>query len=105
VKRTIGRIVHYRLSDGDKDAINARRGETAVHANYVYAGDYLPAMITAVFGGSTGPGSVNLKVFVDGDWDYWATSRPEGDGNGQWTWPPRGVSEGVQNGQWIWAKL
>jgi hypothetical protein len=32
---------------------------------------------------------VNLKVLLDGNDDFWATSRCEGEGPGTWSWPPR----------------
>jgi hypothetical protein len=106
---TIGRIVHYRLTDADATAINKRRadfeafrrtlagspevesgtpgatGHMAHVGNHATAGDYLPAMVVATFGGD----AANLQVFLDGNDTYWATSRPNGDGNGTWTWPPR----------------
>jgi hypothetical protein len=104
---TIGRIVHYRLSQADANAINKRRadfqafrsnfsgpsdpgqpgadGHMAHVGNHATAGDYLPAMVVATFYA----GAANLQVFLDGNDTYWATSRPNGDGNGTWTWPPR----------------
>lgn len=85
MKPTIGRIVHYRLSAGDVQSINiqhAARDRNAVHADMV-----LPAMVTAVFGEESG--TANLAVQLDGTGTYWATSRAEGDGQGQWSWPPR----------------
>jgi len=109
---TIGRIVHYVISEGDAQLINKRRGDfsayRARHAaavvapepgepgatghighvgNYVAEGDIYPAMVVRNFGG-TGT-TVNLKVQLDGDDTYWATSRTEGDGPGRWHWPDR----------------
>ncbi|MFI0897077.1 hypothetical protein [Streptomyces sp. NPDC020983] len=100
---TIGRIVHYALTQADANAINKRRADAKnlnaagvtlasqelgpqIHVgNHATAGDYLPAMIVATFGGP----ATNLQVFLDGNDTYWATSRTEGDGPGFWTWPPR----------------
>lgn len=78
---TIGRIVHYRMSDYDVSCANAG----PFSKNPVRAGDVLPAVVVATHGTSC----VNLKVLLDGHGDYWATSRVEGDGPGQWFWPPR----------------
>lgn len=88
---TVGRIVHYQLSDGDVALIDRhgidRMGRT--DRNAARAGQVYPAMVVAVFDPSTG--SANLKVFLDGGAgaEYWATSRVEGDEPGQWSWPPR----------------
>lgn len=100
---TIGRIVHYRLSDHDAARINERR--VAAHemkstiyqagglqhctGNRAEAGQRCPMMIVAVWGDR--PDSlVNGQVFLDG-WDiHWATSVGCGAGPGTWSWPPRG---------------
>lgn len=85
MKPTIGRIVHYRLSAGDVQSINIQHPPR--DRNAVREGQVLPATVTAVFGEASG--SANLAVQLDGVGTYWATSRPEGDGPGQWSWPPR----------------
>lgn len=92
---TIGRIVHYTLSEYDADAIMQRRaaGGTVSDmaaaggtvANMVAAGQTYPAMVVRTFGGD----AANLQVFLDGNDTYWATSRTEGDQPGTWAWPPR----------------
>lgn len=82
---TIGRFVHYALSDQDAEAILLRRGGTGLGGNAAVAGDVYPAVVVRTFGG----GAVNLKVLLDGEDSYWATSRVEGDEPGQWVWPPR----------------
>lgn len=98
-----GRIVHYRLNADDAAQIMRRRttgadiaaripskewpiGAQAHIGNTVAAGDYFPAIVVRVWPGAT---SVNLQVFLDGCDNYWATSRTEGDQDGQWCWPPR----------------
>lgn len=86
---SIGRIVHYKLSAGDVEAIDDRnpshRGSRRVR-NDVREGQVLPAIVTAIFGsGST----ANLKVLLDGEDSYWATSRSLGENPGSWSWPPR----------------
>jgi hypothetical protein len=54
-----GRIVHYKLAEGDVAAIKQLKGQG------------------------------NLQVFLDGDCSYWATSRKQGDDPCQWSEPPR----------------
>lgn len=87
---TVGRIVHYRLSAGDIGGIDRntpqRDGDGRVVRNAVRGGQVYPAQVVAVFGSST---EVNLVVQLDGVAQYWATSRSEGDGEGQWSWPER----------------
>jgi hypothetical protein len=104
---TVCRTVLYRLHAGDAEQINRLRDDFAAfnrshrHAdhepgsfpgrsghighfgNQVSEGDSYPAVVVRTFGGST----VNLKVLLDGNDDYWATSRAEGDEPGQWSWP------------------
>lgn len=95
MKATIGRIVHYALTDHDAAAINRRRGDALasdtgqtgriIHVgNTVAAGLVFPAMVVRDWGAS-----VNLQVYLDGNDIYWATSRSEGEGPGTWMWPPR----------------
>jgi hypothetical protein len=105
MRATIGRIVHYRLTDADAERMNKRRadyrafatahahgpdtapptGHVAHVGNRLEAGDYYPAMVVRT---GLSPDSVNLQVFLDGTDQLWATSAKEGDGNGTWTWPP-----------------
>ena len=111
---TVGRIVHYKLSDYDAVAINQRRDDAQAFAtlvnrhardtgtqiaagepgrtghvehvgNRVSGGEVYPAMVVHTFGETT----ANLQVSLDGNDTYWATSRQEGDNEGYWSWPPR----------------
>lgn len=82
---SIGRIVHYRLSDHDAKEINKQRVEAGHTGNRAEAGQTYPAMIVRTFGGTT----CNLQVYLDGPDTYWATSRAEGDQDFTWCWPPR----------------
>jgi len=106
-KASIGRIVHYTLSDTDALRINARRtdgpsiqerlldstwpvGAQAHIGNKVAAGDVLPAMVVAV----QPNGQVNAQVFLDGNDVLWVTSRDaaseeSGSHLGRWHWPQR----------------
>ncbi|MEU0084886.1 hypothetical protein [Streptomyces sp. NPDC006274] len=99
----VGRIVHYRLSQHDSDAINRRRRDAELarkaggadrHTGYVVhvgnsasEGDIYPAVIVRVWNETTI--TVNVQVLLDGNDTYWATSRAEGDGPGRWSWPER----------------
>lgn len=88
---TIGRVVHYTLNDADATLINDKRADPvykAIHqGNTAVAGQTFSAEVVRKFADSGT--SVNLQVKLDGTDTYWATSRQEGDGHGQWTWPPR----------------
>ncbi|MCU1518486.1 MAG: hypothetical protein JWQ75_3207 [Pseudarthrobacter sp.] len=83
---TIGRLVHYKLTAGDVASITAKRLKDGTSGNTPAAGELYPATIVRVWGGHAG---VNLQVHLDGPDTHWATSRPEGEAEGQWIWPPR----------------
>ncbi|MFE7954367.1 hypothetical protein [Streptomyces sp. NPDC057413] len=100
MKPSIGRIVHYRLSERDANEISRRRkdfhdnrsadkhtGFVGHVGNWVQAGDVFPAMIVRVWDESTV--TVNLQVTLDGTDTLWATSRAEGTEPGTWAWPER----------------
>lgn len=102
---TVGRTVHYTLTEQDAEAINRRRADTGRHldehreradgsqlhvGNHATTGDVYPMLIVRVWGGpDTG---VNGQVLLDGNDTYWATSRQQADGPegapGCWHWPP-----------------
>lgn len=109
---SIGRVVHYTLTEQDAQAINKRRtdydlfrrqfsgpsapgtagadGHQAHVGNRAEEGQVFPADVVRVFpGGSEVNGVCNLQVKLDGNDTYWATSRVEGDKPGTWAWPPR----------------
>lgn len=101
---SIGRIVHYTLSEQDAQVINKRRSDARnlnaagvtlasqglgpqIHiGNPVEAGDVYPAMIVRTWGPTA---SQQLQVFLDGNDTLWATSVSEGIGERRWFWPPR----------------
>lgn len=70
---TVGRIVHYIVSDNDSDFIKS---------GGVKAGDVLSALVLRVFDGHV----VNLRVFCDGLQDDYKTSVKYGDEHGNWHW-------------------
>jgi hypothetical protein len=93
-----GRIVHYTLTEADADRINKRRADAKAAArgsvedgaqvhvgNDAHADQVLPLLVVRVNPG----GHVNGQVFLDGNDTLWVTSAAEGDGRGQWAWPPR----------------
>jgi hypothetical protein len=97
---SIGRIVHYTLTQHDADAINKRRADFATHVrleeyadtgyvahfgNTVRAGDVYPAFVIRVWPDDL----INAQVLLDGTDALWITSRREGDTQGTWSWPPR----------------
>ena len=100
MKPSIGRIVIYKLSELDAFNIEWRRthhrpflnGANAREAgSYVIAGEEVPLVIVRVWEDEFGPGmpGVNGQALLDGDDALWVTSAGEGDGPGQWHWPPR----------------
>lgn len=83
-KPTIGRIVHYRLTDQDTGAF-AETGN-------VRSGMALPAIIVRVWSDTC----VNLRVIGDAPSDAWLTSRClatqeqiDAEVSGVWFWPTR----------------
>jgi len=85
VKPSIGRIVHYKLSEGDVAFIQSKHQDRS-SCNIASIGDVYPALIVRIWGSGE---NVNLQVFLDGDCSYWATSRAQGDAAGFWHWPER----------------
>lgn len=103
-KPSIGRIVHYTLSEQDAAAINKRRADAKnlnaagvtlasqelgaqVHfGNSVNAGDVYPLVITRVWGDRP-DSAVNGQVLLDGNDTYWATSVNLGEGGRHFVWP------------------
>jgi len=94
-----GRTVHYVLTEQDAMAINQQR--KAVNAtfltervpglqyhvgNSVEPGEHCAAVVVKVW--SKENGYINLKVQLDGQDDYWATSKSYGEKHepGTWHW-------------------
>lgn len=86
-KPSIGRIVHYRLTRADASKASLPRDGGNPHE----AGQVLPLVVCRIFEDEYGPGvpGVNGQVLVDGRGSLWVTSIQEGEGEGQWSWPPR----------------
>ncbi|MES2671606.1 MAG: hypothetical protein V4673_14480 [Pseudomonadota bacterium] len=92
---TIGRIVHYALTQLDAEAITQRRegqlctqGESIRRGNPVKEGDVFPMMITRAWGDAE-TSSVNGQLFMDGNDSHWLTSVSVGEGPGKFAWPQR----------------
>lgn len=88
MRATIGRIVIYTLDATDAESINKRRAEhhPILDGNRAAPGDECPAVVVQDWGECA-----NLKVLLDGNDDYWATSRhgAETPTQGCWHWPVR----------------
>jgi hypothetical protein len=108
---TVGRIVHYRLTEEDAEHVNRRRTTSVsvqermplvvdyVHGHAIHAwpqgaqahiglpafdGQELPMLITRVR-----VESINGQVFLEGNDVLWVVDIREGIQNGQWHWPER----------------
>ena len=82
---TIGRIVHYRLHAHDVESIAHRAATTRVRAYTLTVGQLVPGLVVVV----NGDGSVNLRLFLDADFDVTVRGRARGDEAGRWRWPER----------------
>lgn len=89
---SVGRIVHYILSEADVGRVKNSR---LVHGpdrsgNYVAEGQIYPALIVRVWAEQpTEDTQVNLQVFLDGNDTLWVTSAGQGNDPRQWCEPPR----------------
>jgi hypothetical protein len=103
---TIGRIVHYRLTEDEALKTGKRREDArqqieqmhSAHAGFqahvgnpVATGEMVPMIITQVWPDEFGPGTygVNGQALLDGSDSLWVTSAGQGDEPGQWNWPKR----------------
>lgn len=112
---SIGRIVHYILTEDDAVKINRRRtsgshiaarmktdppqwpaGAQAHIGNYASTGEHLPMTIVKIWPNEFGDGipGVNGQVLLDGNDALWVTSareQAEDEANipGTWHWPER----------------
>ena len=90
MKPTLGRTLLYILTAQDATFINnIPRSRSGGMGSTTAEGDVLPAVVVRIHDPKAERPLVNLKVLLDGNDDYWATSRTEGDGPGTWSWPPR----------------
>jgi hypothetical protein len=81
---TVGRIVLYTISPADESFLASKfASQIGRTLNKPCAGDVYPALIVRVFSEL----GVNLKVQLDGEPVFWATSRVPGEGEGRWALP------------------
>jgi hypothetical protein len=101
-KPSVGRIVHYVLSEQNADGVNRRRADASrnmaahrdradggqVHiGNVAEAGQVCPLVIVRVWSGEL----VNGQVLLDGNDTLWVSSMRLGEPDelGTWHWPER----------------
>lgn len=87
MKPTIGRIVHYRLTENDIEKSKFGYDNCNPHS----VGQIVPLLIVVVWEhefGQNKPG-VNGQAFLDGAHSLWITSAGEGDTPGTWHWPEK----------------
>lgn len=104
----IGRIVLYTLTAIDAELINKRRNDATInlhihrangngvvihYGNTVKTGDVLPMIIIRINAPGLPFESVNGKVFLDGNDDFWVTSIHEGNVEGTFAFPDRGEAK------------
>lgn len=93
MKASMGRIVFYRVPRGihEQVATNRQTGAPAHSVgNPVKEGDVVPMLIIRTWLDARDEVvSVNGQAFLDGNDTLWITAAREGDGPGQWFWPPR----------------
>jgi len=81
---TIGRIVHYSLSEADVSQIARQRSKLPIIGNTVRRGDILPLIVTTTFSNNI----INGQAILDGLDTLWVTSVKQGYNPGEWNWPP-----------------
>lgn len=74
---------HHRRIAGDA----ANTGHVGHTGNAVAEGDVYPATVVRVWNPESS--TVNLKVHLDGNDDFWATSAVHGEGPGHWSYPTK----------------
>jgi len=107
---SVGRIVHYMLSESDAEQINRRRtssqdisrrieaeawplGAQAHIGNRAEAGQVYPMLIVRVWSATPDEvTSVQGQVFLDGNDVFWATSRSQ---------VPSDISDDQKQGRWF----
>jgi hypothetical protein len=99
---TIGRTLHYILTQADSEQVMRRRtharsiaqrieentwplGAQAHIGNPADPGDIAPLYVTKV----NGDGTVNGQALLDGTDVLWVTGKSEGTEPGTWQWPPK----------------
>lgn len=97
---TIGRVVHYRLTDEEAAKINRWRDQNKTNRGAIHAGSVGhvgnecsegQAFAADVVSITEFPlrAAINLQVKLDGNDTFWKRDADEGEGPGTWSWPPR----------------
>lgn len=74
---TIGRIIHYVITESDIARIPWGGGNAA-------PGQVVPAIVVS----DVGNGALSLHAFPEAQTSVWVYARGEGTEAGQWSWPP-----------------
>lgn len=85
---TTGRIVHYTLTEADVDRITderERHPETA-YGNKSHPGDVVPLLVVRALDEER---HVSGQAFLDSAERLWIADATEGDGPGEWHYPPK----------------
>lgn len=82
----LGRIVLYTLTEDDAVRIRNKRDGALVKGSGVRAGQQVAGII--VNPGQPPSTESNLHIFLDANHSDWVVGRPQGRGEGQWSWPP-----------------
>lgn len=85
MKPTVGRIIHYVVTEADRAHVDALRAEGIVHLNPLSTQQHLPAIVIVPWSEET----VNAQVLLDGATVLWKTSIKHGTVPGTWHWPER----------------
>lgn len=88
-----GQHVLYTLAESDAEQIRARRAQLGISGNSPAPGEVCPAVVVRLWN----PTYANLKVFLDGQDDFWATSRYYGTSTGCWRAPDAQGAEPEQS--------
>lgn len=83
---TLGRIVHYTLTDEDVRRLDNDRITTLAYGNLPHAGDSVPAIVVGGMNADA-PRTVNLQACLDGNDRLWIANAAEGEEAGQWHYP------------------
>lgn len=85
---TVGRLVHYRLSQHDVERLKAAGWTGNTHR----AGDVVPMLVVRPWhqegAYEKGVSCMNGQAFLDGPGQLWITSAKEGENPGEWSWMP-----------------
>lgn len=99
-KPSSGRLVQYVIGQGDEESIASKFGDQFGRTlNKPRVGEAYPAMIVRVFSDEC----VNLKVELDGEPVFWATSRRY-DAGGTSDTPGAPTERSYEGGTWHWPE-